>query len=75
MSSQIEFRRENARVLEFLRTRADSRGIIREDQKTLAAVYGTSHTNLHRSVHRLIANGRLKVLSKGGNGRLVLLLV
>ena len=75
MSSQIEVRRENARVLDFLRTRADIRGVIREDQKGLAALYGTSHTNLHRSVHRLIEGGRLKVLSKGANGKLVLLLL
>ena len=75
MSSQIEVRRENAKVLEFLRTRADGRGIIREDQKGLAVIYGGSHSNLHRSIHKLIDRGQLKVLSKGCNGKLVLLLV
>lgn len=73
MSSQLEIRRENVKVLAFLQSRADGRGMIRESQQTLAESYGCTHTLFHRHLHRLIEAQRVKVLSKGAQGKLVLL--
>ncbi len=36
MSNQSEVRRESAKILQFLRNRADGRGIVRASQKLLA---------------------------------------
>ncbi len=75
MSSQLAVRQENMKVLAFLRRRADSKGVIRENQQALAESYGCTHTLLHRHLHRLIDAQRVKVLSKGAQGKLVLLVV
>jgi hypothetical protein len=46
-----------------------------ECAKQVPESYGCTHTLLHRHLHRLIDAQRVKVLSKGAQGKLVLLVV
>jgi hypothetical protein len=75
LTTQIEVKRETTKVLTFLRGRADPRGVVKEDQKALAEVYGSSQTLFHRRVHRLIDEKKLRVLGKGAQGKLTLLIL
>jgi hypothetical protein len=74
LTTQIEVKRETTRILAFLRGRADTRGVVKEDQKKLAEMYGSSNTLFNRHVHRLIDEKRLRVLGKGAQGKLTLLI-
>jgi hypothetical protein len=56
-------------VYAFLVEKANSRGLISQDQKILANEYGIPHVRFHRRVQDLVALGQLRVVGRGQRGK------
>ena len=55
-------------VYDALVARANSRGVLRLDQKALAAELELQHLAVHRAVARLLEQGRVTQIGKGSRG-------
>lgn len=55
-------------IHEFLWTKGNSRHIVTQDQKALAAEFRVDHDKFNRLVKQLVCEGKLKIVSVGMRG-------
>lgn len=75
MTTQAEIRSEMESVYHFLQMRANARGMVLKSQQDLANEMNLPLSRLHRLLHRLEDEGRVRIAGGGRQGKTIQVLL
>ena len=74
LTTQAQIQAEVENVMNFLKAKASSRGLITTGQKVLADEFGLPPVTFHRYLHRLIDEGAVRISGGGAYAKVLRLL-